>query len=147
MARGTLEYGPGVSSRRVPSERVVRTAVIASLLSTIVHYTDNYLNLEDYPQPHWIDHAVVPTAWVLLTAIGLLGYVLYRRERFVPAALCLIVYSYTGISSLFHYRYGPLSAFSPKMHAGIWFDGVTGAAVLAVAVWMLVAARSEPRRS
>jgi hypothetical protein len=34
--------------------------------------------------------------------------------------------------------FGPLSAFNAKMHAGIWLDGVTGAAVLAIALWLLM---------
>lgn len=130
----------------MPSESIVRTVLLASVLSTIVHYTDNYLNLEDYPQPHWINHAVIPIAWLILTAFGVAGWLLYRNGRALPAGLCLVVYSYTGLSSLGHYRFGPLSDFSTKMHAGIWLDGITGTAVLAIAVWLIVGSLRTRRR-
>jgi hypothetical protein len=41
-----------------------------------------------------------------------------------------------------------MSAFSLKMHVGIWLDGITGTAVLLVAGWMLWhALASRPRAS
>ena len=124
----------------------MRAVLLAAIVSSVIHYTDNYVNLEDYPQPHWINHAVIPSAWALFTAFGIAGYLLYRRGRLVPAGLCLLVYSYTGLSSLGHYRFGPLSDFTPKMHIGILLDGVTGAAVFIVGVLLIVSRmrRSEP---
>jgi len=127
--------------RRLPSASTVKLVLGAAVASTLVHYTDNFVNIDDYPQPHWITHAVIPTAWVLLTAFGLGGYALFRRGRYTAAGLCLLVYSYTGLSSLGHYPYGAPSDFSIKMHAGILVDGVTGAAVLAVALWLLIGSR------
>jgi hypothetical protein len=130
-------HGSEASPHGVPSERVVRLVLGAAIVSTLIHYTDNFVNIEEYPQPHWINHAVIPTVWVILTAVGLGGYALFRRGSYAAAGLCFLVYSYTGLSSLGHYSYGPLSDFSTKMHAGIWLDALTGAAVLVVALWLL----------
>ena len=127
--------------RGVPSARVVRLVLGAAIASTLVHYTDNFVNIDDYPQPHWINHAVIPSAWVILTAVGLAGYALFRRGSYTAAGLCFLVYSYTGLSSLAHYSFGPMSEFTTKMHAGIWLDGATGAAVLVVALWLLIGGR------
>lgn len=138
-----LPAEPG-GRRGVPSVRVVRVVLGAAIASTLVHYTDNLVNIEDYPQPHWINHAVIPTAWAILTAIGLGGYALFRRGSYTAAGVCLLVYSYTGLSSLGHYSYGPMSEFTTKMHAGIWLDAVTGTAVLVVALWLLIGGRRRP---
>jgi hypothetical protein len=127
--------------RMVQSERVVRVVLAAAIASSLVHYTDNLINIEDYPQPHWINHAVIPAAWLILTAVGIAGYRFFRRGNYRAAGLFLVVYSYTGLSSLAHYAYGPMSAFTPRMHAGIWLDGLTGAAVLVVAALLLLQRR------
>lgn len=147
MERGAQDFGSPLAARRVPSDRAVRVVLGAAIVSSILHYTDNLVNIEDYPQPHWINEAVVPSAWVILTAIGIAGYALFRRGRYGAAGLCWLVYSYTGLSSLAHYSFGPWSEFSPKMHAGIWLDGLTGAAVLAVAILALAGAARERRAS
>ena len=94
MERGYATYGAGAPSRRVPSERLVRAVLLAAIVSSVIHYTDNYVNLEDYPQPHWINHAVVPIAWLAFTAFGILGYVLFRRGRPAASGACLVVYQF-----------------------------------------------------
>jgi hypothetical protein len=121
--------------RRARATGVVRWVLAASIVSTIGHYAHNLVHVDDYPQPDWVNHAVIPVAWVLLTAVGLAGYALFRRGRYASAAACFLVYSYTGVSSLGHYAYGGMSEFTAAMHVGIILDGVTGAAVLALAVW------------
>ena len=143
VERAAVDDGPAGAG--TPTARTVRWVIGAAIVSTIVHYTDNFVHIDDYPQPGWINHAVIPTAWLALTAIGLAGYAFFRRGRYGIAGACLVVYSYTGLSSLAHYSFGPLSEFSPAMHAGILLDGATGAAVLAVAVWTLVAAARRKR--
>jgi hypothetical protein len=111
----------------------------ASVVSTIVHYTDNYIDIEHYPQPEWIDRTVVVVAWFAFTAFGALGYVLLRRGALLAAGLSFLVYSYTALSSLGHYRYGEFSDFTARMHLMIWLDGLAGLAVLGLATACLVA--------
>jgi hypothetical protein len=141
MERGYATYGNELPARRMPSARVVTVVLGAALLSSIVHYTDNFVNIEDYPQPHWINHVVIPAAWIILTGIGAAGLLSFRHERYGLAGLFLLVYSYTGLSSLAHYSFGPLSEFNAKMHIGIWLDGLTGAAVLVLALVLLLRRR------
>lgn len=117
------------------------TVIGASLLSTAIHYTDNYIYVHEYPQPDWISHEVIYTVWALLTLLGLAGYLFYRDGRATAAGLYLLVYSYAGLSSLGHYFYGSLGDFSVKMHVLIWADGVTGLAVAIAAVRLLVRGR------
>jgi hypothetical protein len=111
----------------------LRLLLAASILSTAVHYTDNFVNVADFPQPGWVDRPVVAIAWVLLTAVGLLGYRLYTRGRFFAAHALLAVYSYTGLSSLGHYLYGTPDPVLRNL--SIVADGLTGGAILAFVVW------------
>jgi drug/metabolite transporter (DMT)-like permease len=89
-----------------PSRRSVSGALVASVVSTAVHYTDNAIYVEHYPQPDWINPELVYIVWSLLTLIGIAGYLFFREGRHLPAGLYLLVYSYTGISSAGHYLYG-----------------------------------------
>ena len=120
----------------------VRWVLGASVVSTIVHYTDNYINIEHYPQPEWIDRSVVVVAWLGFTAFGVLGYWLLQRGVFLGAGFSFLIYSYTALSSLGHYWFGEFADFDTRMHAFIWMDGLTGAAVLGLSLWCLVAPRS-----
>ncbi|MEA2451498.1 MAG: hypothetical protein QOG04_208 [Actinomycetota bacterium] len=109
----------------------------ASLVATVIHYTDNYINIADYPQPEFIDHKVVVIAWLAFTLFGILGYLLLTRGQTFVAGLAFLVYSYTALSSLGHYKFGSMAVFTPKMHLFIWMDALTGAAVLGLAIWCL----------
>lgn len=126
--------------RRVeaPSISVVRAVVIASIVITALHYTDNYVSIEDYPQPGWIHRETILLAWGLLTLIGIAGYMLLRNGRPVAAGLYLLIYSYTGTSSLGHYPYGHAGDFTTKMHLFIWTDALVGLAVAICALWILL---------
>lgn len=111
----------------------LRLLLAAAVLSTAVHYTDNFVNVDDFPQPGWVDKPVVVVSWVLLTAIGLLGYRLYADGRLLPAHALLAVYSYTGLTSLGHYLYGTPEPL--LRNVSIVADGLTGGAILAFVVW------------
>lgn len=128
-----------------PSHRTVVTVLLASLLTTAIHYTDNYVSIEDYPQPDWVNREIVVIAWVLFTVIGLAAYQFYREGRLGWAGAYLIVYGYTGLSSLGHYFHGSLDDFTARMHVMIAADGIVGAAVTWVGVWCLVSARRHRR--
>jgi hypothetical protein len=115
--------------------RVLFRVLAASVASTVVHYTDNYVYFDEYPQPASLRRWQVYAAWILLTAVGALGYHLYRSGNRAPAYVCLVVYSYTGLSSLGHYLYGGWAEFSGKQHVFILLDGAAGLAVLAFVAW------------
>lgn len=111
--------------------------LFAGIVLTVVHYADNYLYFDEYPQPASLRRWQVYTGWIVLTAVGVLGYRLYRSGYTGAAYVALVVYSYTGTSSLGHYLYGSWSEFSAKQHVFILVDGATGLTVLAFVVWSL----------
>jgi hypothetical protein len=124
-----------------PSVATVGLVVFASVLLTAFHFTDNYVSLETYPQPDWVTGPVVLVSWPLLTAFGVVGYLLYRRGRLAAAHACLLVYSYTGLSSLGHFLSGSPDEFTTRGLVSVLIDGFAGSAVLAVTLWSIVALR------
>ena len=126
---------------RPPSVSVVRLAVLASVVLTAFHFTDNYVSISTYPQPDWVTRPAVVVSWLLFTAVGLSGYVLYRRERYAAAHACLLTYSYAGLSSLGHFLSGSPDEFTTRGLVSVLVDGMAGSAVLAVTVWSLLARR------
>uniref|UniRef100_A0A0C1R2C3 Uncharacterized protein n=2 Tax=Tolypothrix TaxID=111782 RepID=A0A0C1R2C3_9CYAN len=117
------------------SRKLLKILLIVSVISTGIHFTDNYLFIEKYPQPSWITAPSIYQSWLVLTAVGIVGYWLYKYRKFWSAYACLVVYSFTGLASPGHYLYGSWSQFSTKMHLFIWTDGLSGLAILGFTVW------------
>lgn len=104
--------------------------LIINAISTILHYTDNFLFSERYPQPSWMTPDSIYIAWIVLTIFGIVGYLLYVKEIFWAAYVCLEIYSITGISSPGHYFYSAQHIFSGKIHLLIWMDAIAGISLL-----------------
>lgn len=131
----------------MPNLKLLNVVFFAAVSVSVVHYTDNYLAFDRYPSggpaPE-ITADVIWIAWVVLTAFGVAGYVLYRRGRIVAASGLLAVYSISGLIGLGHYSAPGTSELAWWRHAHIWADIACGAAVLAFAVWSV---RVERRRA
>jgi hypothetical protein len=128
---------------RSPSLSTVRAVLIASVLLTSFHYTDNFVSIDSYPQPDWVTTGAVLVSWPLLTAFGVAGYLLYRSGRFELAHACLLVYSTTGLSSLGHFLSGSPDEFTTRGLVSIFTDAAAGSAVLAVTVCSMLAHRTR----
>lgn len=115
-------------------KKINRTALfillIVNVISTILHYSDNFVSYDKYPQPNWITPDSIYLAWIVLTTFGVVGYVLYVKDMFWTAYLCLGIYSITGVSSPGHYLYSAQHVFSQKMHLLIWMDAIAGISLL-----------------
>jgi len=126
---------------------LLRILLLACIISTAIHFTDNYFYIEQYPQPDWITPSSVYISWIIWTAVGLTGYWLHQSERFWSAYLCLAIYSFCGLDSLGHYLYGSMSEFTMKMHVFIITDGLTGLAMLGFTLWSGLFLRQQFRES
>jgi hypothetical protein len=126
-------------------QRLLLLFLMASIVSTAFHYTDNYVFVANYPQPDWITLPSIYISWIVLTGLGILGYWLYQKERFWTAYICLAIYSLTGLSSVGHYFYGSMSQFSLKMHFLIWTDWLTGFLILGFTLWSAITLKTKLR--
>lgn len=130
-------------SLRPPSVSTVGLVVLASVVLTGFHFTDNYVSIDTYPQPGWITEAVVAGGWLLFSAVGVAGYLFYRRGQFGLADPFLLAYSYAGLSSLGHFFSGSPDEFTTRGLVSVLIDGAAGTTVLAVAVWPILARRTQ----
>lgn len=117
------------------SSRWLLAILAINILSTIVHYTDNFLFFDRYPAPHWMNVHHVYIAWLILTPWALLGYFWYARMQYLPAYGSLGLYSLTSLSSFGHYFYGSPVALSVKMNLFICSDGLAGLGLVGFLLW------------
>jgi hypothetical protein len=136
------------SESRRRSLTVLKAILAAEMLSTAIHYTDNFVAVNRYPGPSDLytpTRVAIVVSWPLLTWIGLIGYRRYREGRLHEARVCLAVYSLTGLVTLGHFIYG-----NPKIpaffYATLFTDALTGLAALAFALWCASSAGPRPSR-
>jgi hypothetical protein len=112
------------------------TAVAVS----IVHYTDNFLNYDDYPHGSGPEPSagVVLGAWFVLTPFGLTGYLLYMRGRIRAGAMLLVVYSTSGLVGIGHYTVAGMTDEPVWRQAHVVADVLLGAGIFAFAVWSIL---------
>jgi hypothetical protein len=127
---------------RAPSYPTVRFVVVASIVLTAFHFTDNTLNISDYgDRPGFITPATVVISWLAFTAVGLLAIRFYGEQRYELAEPFLLAYSLAGLISLGHFATlspGELTTFGL---ASVLVDAMAGTAVLVVALWSILARR------
>jgi hypothetical protein len=113
------------------------TAVAVS----IVHYTDNFVNYDDYPHGTGPEPSagVVLGAWFVLTPFGLAGYLLYMRGRIRAGAMQLVVYSTSGLVGIGHYTVAGMTDEPLWRQAHVVADVLLGAGIFAFAVWSILA--------
>jgi hypothetical protein len=127
------------------------TRVLIGLLAvafavSVVHYVDNYVSYDDYPQgdigPVPAPSAtVVGLAWFVFTASGAVGLWLWLRGRVTGASVFLTGYSVSGLVGFGHYA-------APGATSMVWWrqvhvitDIICGIAVFGFALWAAKQAR------
>ena len=63
--------------------------LIINVVSTILHYTDNFIFFNRYSAPSWMNMHHVYLAWLVLTPFAIVGYIFYTRQKYWLAYLCL----------------------------------------------------------
>ncbi|HEV2999302.1 MAG TPA: hypothetical protein VGW75_01090 [Solirubrobacteraceae bacterium] len=123
--------------------RVLRWLLSFAVVSTAIHFTHNFVEIEEYPQSDLVSDGPVKAAivisWPLFTALAVHAYRLYARGDHGPARRWLAAYGLWAMVSLGHFVNG-----NPDIplvwYATIWTDVLAGALVLAFALL----ARDEP---
>jgi len=120
--------------------RVLLGLLGAAFLVSVVHYTDNYFNYDDYPQPGPDDlpapsATVIGVAWFVFTASGILGLWLWFRGRITGAAVALTGYSVSGLIGFGHYTVPGATDMVWWRQTHVIVDIVCGIAILGFALW------------
>jgi hypothetical protein len=134
-------------------QRAVRalSAIFAvAVVVSIVHYTDNYVNFSDYPQPTTGPKPSAPAvlvAWFAFTAAGLAGYLLFRRRPSGIALVLLAAYSGSGLIGVGHYLVPGATSMPWWRQLNVFLDITCGIAMFSFAVWAARARRQRLRTS
>jgi hypothetical protein len=115
--------------------KILLSIMVFNLTSTWLHYTDNAIYVNRYPEPNWFTTIGVFITIAIMTPIGLLGYWLYRQSRFRLSYMVLGIYSITSISSPGHYLFPGVMAMTAKMHALILLDALAGSLLIGFILW------------
>ncbi len=122
------------------SVTVLRVLLGVAIAVSVVHYVDNTVRYDDYvqgvstPVARWM----VPAGWILFTAAGVAGLLLYERGRDGPAAALLAFYSVSGLIGFAHYQSISPTDFDALQNTFIVLDIACGASILAFAIWTAV---------
>jgi hypothetical protein len=125
------------SERRERASRILTMVFTTAALVSVIHYTDNYLNFHDYPQPDnvTLPRAGVWSAWIAFTAAGLAGYLLFRRGPSALALLLLALYSGSGIVGVGHYLVEGAIQMPWWRQAHVCADILSGFAMITFVLW------------
>jgi hypothetical protein len=108
--------------------------------ASLLHHVHNAVFLADYPNmPAWITPVYVCAAWLVVAAIGVVGFLLRRRGWRVAGLLAVGIYAAYGLDGLGHYGLAPVSAHTFTMNLTIWLE--VGAALVLLMTVGRVAAR------
>ena len=133
-----------------PADRERRLAVLRwvlafGILSTGLHFTHNFVAIDQYPD-NLVSGTVVQVAillfWPLFTGLALFAYRLYRQGRYREAHPILIAYGFFGLTTLGHFLDGKPD-IAPFWFATIFTDALAGIAVLAFTARSVRSVRAE----
>lgn len=109
--------------------------------ASFLHFAHNAEYLAQYPHlPSSWSRADVYLAWCVVSALGILGYVLYLRGRRLPGLSLLALYASLGFAGLLHYTRAPFGHHTTTMNITILAEAAA-AASLFVNVVVLAARR------
>jgi hypothetical protein len=129
------------------AERSLPWLLVVYCAASLLHFSHNAEYLADYPNlPDWLSRSQVYVAWLMILAIGVLGYALYWRGQYFIGLVVLAVYAGFGFDGLLHYTRAPFAAHTIAMNVTIWSE-VVAAALLLIAVMKRGAERVSLRRA
>ena len=127
--------------------RILSAIFAVAVVVSIIHYTDNYVNYYDYPQPSTLRNAptaLVPGFWFAFTTAGLAGYLLFRRTPSNLALILLAAYSGSGLVGFGHYLVPGATSMPWWRQAHVCLDITSGIAVFSFTMWAARARRHGP---
>jgi hypothetical protein len=83
--------------------------------------------------PAWLTRSDVYLSWLVVTAVGAAGILLFRFGLRALGLVFIAGYAGLGFAGLDHYAVAPMSAHTLAMNVTIWFEVVAAAALLAAA--------------
>ncbi len=116
--------------------RILLTLVLANVITSILHYLDNVLFFQHYPEPTWLNPHLVDMAWFVMTPFGVAGYMLFLRGRSAVAFVCLYLYALMSLLVLGHYLIAPPWRVSFKINVFIIAEAIAALLLATFTTWL-----------
>lgn len=101
------------------------------LAASLLHFGHNAEFVDAYPNlPPWITRSSVYLVWLVISSVGLIGYLLHRAGWRLFGWVLLCVYAAVGLAGLLHYTRAPVGAHGHAMNFTIWFEVVAASVLL-----------------
>jgi hypothetical protein len=116
--------------------------VAAYFLTSLGHFAHNAEFICEYPNlPAWLTRAKVYAAWLAITSVGLVGFILIKN-KLVPAGLLLVAtYAALGFDGLGHYAVAPMELHTLGANVTILSEVAAAALLLPATVYLLICRR------
>ena len=114
--------------------------LVVTVFASILHYVDNVIFFDTYPEPAWLTPQVVAMFWFLMTPLGVIGYLLFRRGSRWWGLSALLAYGLMNLLTLGHYLTAPPSEISFRINFLILLE--VGAAVALIVALVRMALRT-----
>jgi hypothetical protein len=113
--------------------------VAAYFLTSFDHFAHNAEFICEYPNlPAWLTRAKVYRAWLAITSVGLVGFIMIKN-KLIPAGLLLVAaYAALGFDGLGHYAVAPLELHTLGANVTILSEVVAAALLLPATVYLLL---------
>ena len=96
--------------------------LLLNIIASILHYTDNLIYFDLYPEPDWFSPYLTDSIWWLMTPLGIGGFWFYRQKKFQLAYIGLYGYALLSQLTLGHYLISPIWDLSLKMNSLILIE-------------------------
>ena len=109
----------------------MNTLLLLYAAASLLHFIHNAEFLSAYPGlPASWSRWTIYFAWVAMTSIGVLGWILLQRRYEWPGLLLLAGYAALGMDSLGHYVVGSFTQHTLMMNAGILTEVIAATLVM-----------------
>ena len=118
--------------------RILFGVLLAYAGASALHFIHNAVFLNSYPNmPDWISPGGVFGALASVTAIGILGYLLFVVGFRIAGLIVIGVYAAFGFDGLAHYSLAPVSEHTTTMNLTIWLEVATATLLMSIVFWLI----------
>ena len=108
-------------------------------VASLVHFVHNAVYIDEYPNlPAWLTPVGVYAAWLVVVAVGVVGYWALRNVSTIAGLVVIGIYAALGFGGLDHYAVAPVSAHSTAMNLTILAEVVAASLLLVAVVWRVM---------
>lgn len=113
--------------------------MLVNIAASLFHYLHNMIYFHAYPnEPDWLSPGRIDIAWLVITPLGVLGYLLYHWRRPGWSFALLYLYGLLGLGVLGHYLLAPMAAHTLAMNLSILLEAAAAVVLLGYVTVLLV---------